>query len=117
MTEHNPAQNLESAIDQATHAIAVGSAKAPRLDTGPLSGEAMGVEGLMGVPVRVSVELGRAKLTISELTKLSAGALVELDREAHQPVDVLVGGKLVAHGEVVTIGDKYGVRITSVVSG
>lgn len=117
MTDANTASNLEATIDQATQAVAVSLASTPRLDNGTAQGEAMGVEGLMSVPVGVRVELGRARMTISELMKLTPGSLIELDREAHQPVDVLVGGKLVARGEVVTVGDQYGVRITSVVNG
>ncbi|MBK7642816.1 MAG: FliM/FliN family flagellar motor switch protein [Planctomycetes bacterium] len=53
-------------------------------------------------------------MTPAELVRLSPAPVVELDRDAHQPVDILVGGKPVARGEVVTIGDKYGVRVTSV---
>jgi flagellar motor switch protein FliN/FliY len=117
MTDANNPSNLEATIDQATQAVAVSLAATPRLEQAPLQGEAMGVDGLMSVPVGVRVELGRARMTISELMKLTPGALIELDRQAHQPVDVLVGGKLVARGEVVTIGEQYGVRITSVVNG
>lgn len=117
MTNANNSTNLEGTIDQATQAVAVGIAGAPKLDAAAPQGEAMGVEGLMSVPVGVRVELGRSRMTISELIKLTPGSLIELDRAAHQPVDVFVGEKLVARGEVVTIGEQYGVRITSVVSG
>ncbi len=109
-----PAENIEKAIDEATQAVSVQTSKLAKLEGAPPSGEAMGMEGLLGVPVKVSVEVGRTKMTLAELVKLSPGAIVELNRDAHQPVDVLVGGKLVARGEVVTIGDKYGVRITTV---
>ena len=109
-----PAKSIEQAIDQATAAVAVQAGKLSKLEGSQPAGEAMGMEGLMGVPVKVSVEVGRARMTLSELVRLSPGSVVELDRDAHQPVDILVGGKLVARGEVVTIGDKYGVRVTSV---
>jgi flagellar motor switch protein FliN/FliY len=112
-----PAKNIEKAIDQATEAVSVQTGRLSKIESGQPGGEAMGMEGLMGVPVKVSVEVGRAKMTLSELVKLSPGSVVELDRDAHQPVDILVGGKLVARGEVVTIGDKYGVRVTSVQGG
>lgn len=112
-----PAKNIEKAIDQATAAVAVQAGKLARIEGSQPAGEAMGMEGLMGVPVKVSVEVGRAKMTLSELVKLSPGSVVELDRDAHQPVDILVGGKLVARGEVVTIGEKYGVRVTNVQGG
>src|SRR5262249_36888592 len=69
---------------------------------------------LSGVPIHVTVELGRARLTLGDLCRLKAGALLELDREAHEPADILVNGKIVAHGEIVTIDGHYGVRITGV---
>ncbi|MBK7642525.1 MAG: flagellar motor switch protein FliN [Planctomycetes bacterium] len=109
-----PAQNIEKAIDEATAAVAVQTGKLSKIEGDKPAGEAMGMDGLLGVPVKVSVEVGRAKMTLAELVRLSPGSVVELDRDAHQPVDILVGGKLVARGEVVTIGDKYGVRVTSV---
>lgn len=112
-----PAQNIEKTIDEATQAVSVQASKLTRLDAGPQGGDAIGMEGVLGVPVKVSVEVGRTKMTLAELVKLSPGAIVELDRDAHQPVDVLVGGRLVARGEVVTIGDKYGVRITTIQGG
>jgi flagellar motor switch protein FliN/FliY len=64
--------------------------------------------------VRVTVEVGRTRLTLGELTRLRPGSLLELDREAHEPADVLVNGKTVAHGEIVTIDGCYGVRISDV---
>ena len=114
MSDEPAQKNIEKAIDQATAAVAVQAGKLSKIEGSQPAGDAMGMEGLMGVPVKVSVEVGRAKMTLSELVKLSPGSVVELDRDAHQPVDILVGGKLVARGEVVTIGDKYGVRVTSV---
>lgn len=117
MSEQSASGNIEKAIDQATEAVAVQASKLSRIEGTPASGEAMGMEGLMGVPVKVSVEVGRAKMSLAELIKLTPGSVLELDREAHEPVDILVGGKLVARGEVVTIGDKYGVRVTRVQGG
>lgn len=117
MSDEPAHKDIEKAIDQATEAVAVQAGKLSKIEGGQPGGEAMGMEGLLGVPVKVSVEVGRAKMTLAELVKLSPGSVVELDRDAHQPVDILVGGKLVARGEVVTIGDKYGVRVTSVQGG
>ena len=62
----------------------------------------------------VTVRIGRANLTLGELVQLSPGSLVPLDREAHEPADVLVNGKVIARGEVVTIDNSYGVRVTSI---
>ena len=71
---------------------------------------------LMGMPVQVTVEVGRIGLTLAELCQLGPGSLLRLDREAHQPADILVNGKVVARGEIVTIQDSYGVRIAEVLS-
>jgi flagellar motor switch protein FliN len=108
------AKVLENVIDQAAAAIAVQTAQLKPLAGGAPSGEALGLDNLLGVSVKITVELGRTRMTLAELVKLAPGSLVPLDREAHEPVDILVNGKIVARGEVVTIGDQYGVRITSV---
>jgi flagellar motor switch protein FliN/FliY len=73
---------------------------------------AMGMAALVGVPVGVTVEVGRTSVNLGELCKLGPGSLVRLDREAHQPADILVNGKVVARGEIVTVDGCYGVRIT-----
>lgn len=77
-------------------------------------GPSMGLSHLMDVPVRVTVEVGRTKMRLADLVHLSPGSLLELDRAAHEPADILVNGKIVARGEIVTIDKSYGVRITEV---
>lgn len=77
-------------------------------------GEAIGFDHLLDVTVPLTVELGKTRVSIAGLSQFAPGTLISLDREAHEPVDILVGGKLVARGEVVTVGNRYGVRITSV---
>ncbi len=71
---------------------------------------------LMNVSLGVSAELGRCTLRVSDVLKLGKGSLVELDRLAGGPIDVLVNNRLVARGEVVAIDDRFGVRITEVIS-
>ncbi|TDT68556.1 flagellar motor switch protein FliN/FliY [Hypnocyclicus thermotrophus] len=71
---------------------------------------------IMDIPLRVTVELGRTKLPIKEILDLGAGSIVELDKLAGEPVDILVNGKLIAKGEVVVIDESFGVRITDIVS-
>lgn len=71
---------------------------------------------VMDIPVTLSMELGRTRISIQELLELNSGSVVELQRMADEPMDVLVNGTLVAHGEAVVIGDKFGVRLTDVVS-
>lgn len=70
---------------------------------------------LADVEVQLSVQLGRVRLPLRELLALDTGSVVELDRSAESPVDVLVNGTLVAHGEVVVVEGEFGVRITSIV--
>lgn len=70
---------------------------------------------LLGVNLRVAVELGRTRMTIEDILKLGPGSVVELDKLAGEPVDVLVNDRLIARGEVVVIDDRFGVRITDVI--
>ena len=106
---------LEHAIDRATEAVTIQAAEIEELaGSTDANGEPIGMDALMEVPVRVTVRIGRANLTLGELVQLSPGSLVPLDREAHEPADVLVNGKVVARGEVVTIDNCYGVRVTSI---
>ena len=71
---------------------------------------------LLDVPLEVSVELGRTRLSIQNLLALGPGSVVELDKLAGDPLDILVNGRLVARGEAVVVNDKFGVRITDIVS-
>ncbi|MEM9200551.1 MAG: flagellar motor switch protein FliN [Actinomycetota bacterium] len=71
---------------------------------------------LREVPLEVSAELGRARMSVSEILQLNVGSLVELDRTAGSPVDVVVNGSMIARGEVVVIDDEYGVRITEILA-
>jgi flagellar motor switch protein FliN/FliY len=79
------------------------------------AGAATNLDLLLGVTLRVTVELGRTKMSIEEILKLGPGSVVELDKLAGEPVDVLVNGRLIARGEVVVLDDRFGVRITDVV--
>lgn len=71
---------------------------------------------ILDVPVTVSLEIGRTKINIRNLLQLNQGSVVELDRFAGEPMDVLVNGTLVAHGEVVVVNDKFGIRLTDIIS-
>lgn len=71
---------------------------------------------VLDVPVNVSLRVGSTHLPIRELVKLVEGSVVALDRQADQPMDVLVNGTLIAHGEIVVVDDRFGVRLTDVVS-
>lgn len=71
---------------------------------------------VMDIPVTISMEIGRTKINIRNLLQLSQGSVVELDRLAGEPMDVLVNDTLIAHGEVVVVNDKFGIRLTDVIS-
>jgi flagellar motor switch protein FliN/FliY len=75
-----------------------------------------GLDMILDIPVTVSVEIGRTKISISNLLKLNQGSVVELDRLAGEPMDVTVNGTLVAHGEVVVVNEKFGIRLTDIIS-
>jgi len=82
----------------------------------PANNRAHGIELLMDVALEVSVELGRSHMPIGEILALRTGSVIELDKLAGEPVDVSVNGTLIARGEVVEVDEKFGVRITEVVS-
>ncbi len=71
---------------------------------------------LLDVPLDLSVELGRARMSIQDLLNLSPGSVIELDKVAGEPLDFMVNGRLVARGEAVVVNDKFGVRITDIIS-
>jgi flagellar motor switch protein FliN/FliY len=71
---------------------------------------------ILDVPVTLSLEVGRTRLPIRSLLQLNQGSVVELERAAGEPLDVFVNGTLVAHGQVVVVNEKFGIRLTDVVS-
>lgn len=71
---------------------------------------------VLDIPLNISMEVGRTKISIRNLLQLNQGSIVELDRLAGEPLDVLVNGTLIAHGEVVVINEQFGIRLTDVVS-
>lgn len=74
------------------------------------------LEVILDIPVTISMEIGRTKISIRNLLQLNQGSVVELDRLAGEPMDVLVNGTLIAHGEVVVVNEKFGIRLTDVIS-
>ena len=74
------------------------------------------LENILDIPVTLSVEIGSTHVTIRNLLQLNQGSVVELDRLAGEPLNVLVNGTLIAHGEVVVVNEKFGIRLTDVVS-
>jgi len=82
----------------------------------PQSGTHNDIEFILDIPVQLTVELGRTKIAIKNLLQLAQGSVVELDGLAGEPMDVLVNGCLIAQGEVVVVNDKFGIRLTDIIS-
>ncbi|MCZ4058123.1 flagellar motor switch protein FliN [Pantoea sp. LMR881] len=85
-------------------------------ESGNVSGSLQDIDLIMDIPVKLTVELGRTKMTIKELLRLTQGSVVALDGLAGEPLDILINGYLIAQGEVVVVNDKYGVRITDIIT-
>jgi len=129
MNEENESQETEATDDWADamseQAVAEASAgedaAAAEFDTledtsgGPADSEA-NMDVILDIPVTISMEIGRTHISIRNLLQLNQGSVVELDRLAGEPMDVLVNGTLVAHGEVVVVNEKFGIRLTDVIS-
>ena len=92
----------------------VQNVKFPELPVGE-KGERLETRSLGDIPVTVTVELGATELSLKEVLELAEGSIIELNRLAGEPLDLKVGGQLVAQGEVVAVDDYYGLRITNVV--
>jgi len=86
-------------------------------DDAPITGEEKRkLDAILDIPVTISMEVGRSHISIRNLLQLNQGSVVELDRVAGESLDVLVNGTLIAHGEVVVVNDKFGIRLTDVIS-
>jgi flagellar motor switch protein FliN len=86
-------------------------------DSSPISSEEKRkLDAILDIPVTISMEVGRSHISIRNLLQLNQGSVVELDRVAGEALDVLVNGTLIAHGEVVVVNDKFGIRLTDVIS-
>lgn len=116
----NPGQQLDGGN---VEAAAAGEGYEPEnfngLDDGLSAGAADGdtkLDVILDIPVTLSMEIGRTSVSIKDLLQLAKGSVVELDRMAGEPLDVLVNGTLVARGEVVVVNDKFGVRLNQVIS-
>jgi flagellar motor switch protein FliN/FliY len=91
-----------------------GQATAPAAELAPVRD--VNLDVILDVPVTLSLEVGRTRLPIRSLLQLNQGSVVELERAANEPLDVFVNGTLVAHGEVVVVNDKFGIRLVDVIS-
>ncbi len=114
----------DEALDEQAEASAEGAEQAEAVeleelteDNAPITGEEKRrLDAILDIPVTISMEVGRSNISIRNLLQLNQGSVVELDRVAGEALDVLVNGTLIAHGEVVVVNDKFGIRLTDVIS-
>ncbi|MEM4989933.1 flagellar motor switch protein FliN [Collimonas sp. H4R21] len=126
--ENKPDPNAEAADDWASALAAQTAASQPAPEPAPaakvfqpLSGDAAEVaktdiDMILDIPVQMTAELGRTRITIKNLLQLAQGSVVELDGLAGEPMDVLINGYLIAQGEVVVVNDKFGIRLTDIIT-
>ena len=91
-------------------------ANAPAEATPQQPATVQSLDFILDIPLKVSVELGRARLTIKEILQLAQGSVVELSKFAGEPLEVLVNDRLIARGEVVVVNEKFGIRLTDIIS-
>ena len=111
-----PALQPASAPAPAAAAPAGAQVFQPLHNTAAGTAGSVDIERILDVPVQLMAEIGRTRITIKNLLQLSQGSVVELDGLAGQPLDVLINGYLIAQGEVVVVNDKYGIRLTDIVT-
>ena len=87
-----------------------------KLQNTSTSGEDINLDVILDIPVTISMEIGSTKINIRNLLQLNQGSVIELDRMAGEPLDVVVNGTLIAHGEVVVVNEKFGIRLTDIIS-
>ncbi len=107
----------EQTSGEGNPAVAAAPAAFPEFAPSPASGEPKHeLEMILDIPVQLTVELGRTKTPIKNLLQLAQGSVIELDGLAGEPMDVLVNGCLIAQGEVVVVNDKFGIRLTDIIT-
>jgi flagellar motor switch protein FliN/FliY len=113
----SPADDLTRALKDVQMNDAIQKASFESLEASDTGDRAMrDVSMIMDLPVQIMVELGRAKMSIGELLALHKGAVIELNVQAGDPLDLVVNGCLIAQGEVVIVNDRYGIRLTDIIS-
>lgn len=103
-----------SEIDRAAEEAMVAQFEA--LAKGNAAKESQNIDFILDIPLQVSVEIGRTRMLVNELLQLGQGSVIELEKLAGEPVEILVNQKLIARGEVVVINEKFGVRLTDIIS-
>lgn len=108
---------METTTEETTSGIPdVENVSLDKLQSSASSGEDINLDVILDIPVTISMEIGHTKINIRNLLQLNQGSVVELDRMAGEPLDVVVNGTLIAHGEVVVVNEKFGIRLTDIIS-
>ena len=126
-TEQDQADAWNEALEEQTtgentDAAQIGTDQLEQAQLENLHAEPTPVEGnvnmdaILDIPVSLSVEIGQTRISIRNLLQLNQGSVIELERLAGEPLDVMVNGTLIAHGEVVVVNEKFGIRVTDVIS-
>ena len=108
--------NLDDLADQLVAEATGMAASAKKEDTGLSPHKDRNLNLILDIPLKVTVELGRTKMPVSELLNLTQGSVIELSKLAGEPMEVYVNEKLIARGEAVVINEKFGVRLTDIIS-
>jgi flagellar motor switch protein FliN/FliY len=116
MSTNNPADAMAGALLTGEPPQAAALANLEPGDSAPAVSGDINLDVVLDIPVTLSMEVGRSKLSIRNLLQLNQGSVVELNRATGEPLDVYVNGTLVAHGEVVVVNEKFGIRLTDVIS-
>jgi len=101
---------------QAAGAPAEGGAPGGARAQAPAGNQVQSLDFILDIPLKVTVELGRSKMAIRDILQLAQGSVVELSKFAGEPLEVLVNDKLIARGEVVVVNEKFGIRLTDIIS-
>ncbi len=109
-------QSRNGSADSQDDEAAPASAEFQNLEPDNNQAVEVNLDAILDVPVTIAMEIGRTRINIRNLLQLNQGSVVELDRLAGEPMDVLVNGTLIAQGEVVVVNDKFGIRLTDVIS-
>ena len=114
-------ERKNSAVQEETPSTEASSQKAPEapqevLREPEMDGPSMNLDLILDIPVTVSIELGRTRLQVEEILQLGQGSVVELEKLAGEPLEILVQGRPIGKGEVVVVNEKFGVRLTDIIS-
>lgn len=116
-TPQTPGDDAQAMADEWASAMAEQTAAEPApAAAAPAAATHNDIDLILDIPVQMTVELGRTKIAIKNLLQLAQGSVVELDGMAGEPMDVLVNGCLIAQGEVVVVNDKFGIRLTDIIT-